>query len=199
MRDTLGVFSNYADVMINMTDLVYHNFQNPLDANGDYVINPLDVLSIIDVINSGLNSSVDSSGNATNRWSDVNADGSINPLDVLVIIDRLNSDLLTSGSGSDGEGEAAQLANLGIPFEINPALALDRLLKYLEANREPDWGVLLELLEETSDEFLLGDANVNNIESAHMKQAALAAIQDILDQRREDRSLDDIDSFWMTF
>jgi len=199
MRDTLGVFSNYADVMINMTDLVYHNFQNPLDANGDYVINPLDVLSIIDVINSGLNSSVDSSGNATNRWSDVNADGSINPLDVLVIIDRLNSDLLTSGSGSDGEGEAAQLANLGIPFEINPSLALDRLLKYLEANREPDWGVLLELLEQTSDEFLLGDANVNNIESAHIEQAALAAIQDILDQRREDRSLDDIDSFWMTF
>ena len=199
MRDTLGVFSNYADVMINLTDRVHHNFHNPLDANGDYVINPLDVLSVIDVINSGMNSNLDSSGNATNRWSDVNADGSINPLDVLVIIDRLNSEFLTSESGSNGEGEATQLADLGIPFEINPALALDKLLKYLEANREPDWGVLLELLEETSDEFLLEEARTYRFGPAPIEQAALAAIQEILEQTDENRSLDDIDSFWKTF
>jgi hypothetical protein len=204
MRDTLGVFSNYADVMVNLTDRVDHNFQNPFDANGDYVVNPLDVLSVIDVINTGMSARVDSSRNATNRWSDVNGDGSINPLDVLAIIDRLNSASLTAGSGSNGEGEATEFFDLGSPFEINPALALERLLKYLEANREPDWGALLELLEETSDQFLIEDARTHSFEPAYIEQATLAAIQDLIEQTHETGSLQDLDScqldsFWKTF
>jgi len=67
------------------------NFVNPLDSNGDDSVNPLDVLAVIDLINTGLSSTVSKSFNNTNRWADTNGDGVINPLDVLRVIDYLNA------------------------------------------------------------------------------------------------------------
>jgi hypothetical protein len=91
VRDTQGMVSNYSDVLVNVAERLQTNFVNPLDSNGDDSVNPLDVLAVIDLINTGLSSTVSKSFNNTNRWADTNGDGVINPLDVLRVIDYLNA------------------------------------------------------------------------------------------------------------
>jgi len=100
VRDSQGIVSNYADVLVNVSDRLQTNFMNPMDSNGDDVVNPLDVLAVIDFINTGLNSTISKSFNDTNRWMDTNGDGFVNPLDALRVIDYLNA---TNSSDAQGE------------------------------------------------------------------------------------------------
>jgi hypothetical protein len=103
VRDSHGIVSNYADVLVNVSDRLQTNFMNPMDSNGDEVINPLDVLAVIDYINTGLSSTANKSYNNTNRWVDTNGDGFVNPLDALRVIDYLNA---MNSSNAQAEGAA---------------------------------------------------------------------------------------------
>ncbi len=59
-----------------------HNHLEPRDVNGDEFVSPLDVLLIINTINSG---DLDS-----DHQCDTNNDGSISPIDALMVVNRLN-------------------------------------------------------------------------------------------------------------
>jgi hypothetical protein len=107
VRDSHGIVSNYADVLVNVSDRLQTNFMNPMDSNGDEVINPLDVLAVIDYINTGLSSTANKSYNNTNRWVDTNGDGFVNPLDALRVIDYLNA-MNSSNAQSEGVAEVQE-------------------------------------------------------------------------------------------
>jgi hypothetical protein len=111
VRDSHGIVSNYSDVLVNVTDHVQTNFINPLDSNGDDFVNPLDVLVVIDLINTGLSSSLSTSFNNDNRWADTNGDGVVNPLDALRIIDYLNAMYSSNATAEGGPEDQGQLMN----------------------------------------------------------------------------------------
>lgn len=80
---------------------VLHSWTSPFDTNNDGLIDPLDVLTIVNSINSG------TIENGT--FPDVDSDDLIGPLDALVIVNHLNSSSNSgngSGEGLRGEGEA---------------------------------------------------------------------------------------------
>ncbi len=72
----------------------FHNRDMPMDVNGDRLVSPSDVLSIVnDVNNVGSGSLVDLYPllGPDNQLVDVNRDGILSPLDALIIINYLNS------------------------------------------------------------------------------------------------------------
>ena len=89
----------------------YQNPLEPRDVNGDGQVTPLDVLILINYMNSfgpgplGGNSPRGGSGEGP-VWVDVNGDGIISPLDILIIINWLNRQRLLAQSPPMGEGES---------------------------------------------------------------------------------------------
>ena len=82
------------------------HWQNPVlavDVDGDKKASPLDVLVLINYINTNGSGSLPSTLPSP-PFYDVDGDTKISPLDVLIVINFLNS----KGSGSGGEGESAQ-------------------------------------------------------------------------------------------
>jgi uncharacterized delta-60 repeat protein len=79
----------------------FHNRMNPLNAipetQGPDSINPLDVLTVVNAINSGKIEQ--------NSFPDVDGDGAVTPLDVLTLVNFLNN----RPGGGEGEGSADQL------------------------------------------------------------------------------------------
>jgi subtilisin-like proprotein convertase family protein len=101
VQDINQMVSNVGTVAISFYS-AFQNRENSLDVNADTVISPLDVLSIVDYINSQpgggqlpLNSP------DLPPFVDVDGDGFATPLDVLRVVNALNT---TPGAG---EGEAA--------------------------------------------------------------------------------------------
>jgi hypothetical protein len=101
VQDINEMVSNVGTVAISFYS-AFQNRENSLDVNADTVISPLDVLSIVDYINSNpgggqlpLNSP------DLPPFVDVDGDGFATPLDVLRVVNALNQ---TPGAG---EGEAA--------------------------------------------------------------------------------------------
>ena len=91
---------------------VYTNLQNPLDADNDGTVSPLDILLVINWLNN-------SHGLTPNKilakhplFLDVNSDGFASPLDVLIIVNHLNNRVMETISNSVvGEGEASAAAS----------------------------------------------------------------------------------------
>ncbi|MFN9434761.1 MAG: dockerin type I domain-containing protein [Planctomycetota bacterium] len=69
------------------------NEDMPLDTNGNGTVEPLDVLSVINFINSSPTTVVPirSSSAVSEAFVDVNGDNVVSPMDVLMIINQLNS------------------------------------------------------------------------------------------------------------
>ncbi|MCA9129725.1 MAG: cadherin-like domain-containing protein [Planctomycetales bacterium] len=86
----------------------YQNRNNPNDVNGDGLVTPLDVLILINYLNSeGFNfqppiGSGGEEGGA--NYFDVNGDQMLTPADVLIIINFLNSTRDPAGPTGEGEG-----------------------------------------------------------------------------------------------
>jgi hypothetical protein len=79
----------------------WHNLNRTLDVDGDQSISPLDVLLIVNFLNSGASANVPSDGVQPPPfgWLDVDNDSFVTPLDALLVINYLNS-----SGGSEGEG-----------------------------------------------------------------------------------------------
>jgi len=107
--DNTGLESNTADVTIQVADTPYQNPNNQYDVDGDLTISPLDVLAIVNLLNSqGASLPVEGLPGPPN-FVDVNGDNRVDPLDVLELINRINS----QGNGQgNGEGESP----LGTPL-----------------------------------------------------------------------------------
>ncbi|MBU6175104.1 MAG: hypothetical protein KGQ60_14945, partial [Planctomycetes bacterium] len=83
---------------------VWRNERNHLDVDDDRSISPLDVLILINELNSKGSRKLDDIGPNSNQFLDVDDDGSVSPLDVLYVINWINSQ--SSGSG-EGEGDSS--------------------------------------------------------------------------------------------
>jgi hypothetical protein len=102
-----------------------HNKQMPLNVNNDGFLSPIDVLIVINHLNSRENREFDYSIEAVGDnnlrqddsffYLDPTGDGYISPLDALIIINELNR-----RSGGGGEGEAADFQQVAAQFSSTP-------------------------------------------------------------------------------
>lgn len=134
----------------------FTNLRNAFDVNDDGFVSPIDVLILVNSLNSGgggalvNNNDPNASGESTERYYvDVNADRYLSPLDVLAVINVLNS---RSSTGGEGEGsssapmiEANAPANefVDVPFRSNKLL--DEAVATL-------YGPMMESGEESEEE-----------------------------------------------
>ncbi len=84
-----------------------HNTFDPMDVDDDGECTPLDVLAVINMINSQSPSSPE--------FVDVDGDNAVSPLDALIIINQLSA-LQTNQGGGEGESSGAALANVSLPW-----------------------------------------------------------------------------------
>lgn len=113
----------------------WHNGSNPLDVSADDLITPLDVLLVINFLNTpGNDGQLPQPPETPPPFYDVNGDGMVTPLDVLLVINYLND--------REGEGEFG-------PAVPSPFLA-DEDFSSKSANVRSDEG-LLSWLDEQYD------------------------------------------------
>jgi VCBS repeat-containing protein len=101
VSDNDGLSSNVATVTVQVVASLYQNPSNKYDVNNDSFVSPIDVLLIINLLNStGASIPVDQLPPPP-PFYDVNGNGFVDATDVLSLVDYINS---TGNSGS-GEGE----------------------------------------------------------------------------------------------
>jgi hypothetical protein len=110
-----------ATVLISLTAPIRHNARLAADVNNDLRVSAIDVLLIINCLNSMGPESVSRAANYSRDLLDVNGDGQIAPGDALSVINALNSHVL----GGEGESGAAQASDLADSPDLFALLALD--------------------------------------------------------------------------
>ena len=97
----------------------FTNWFNPLDVNADGFVSPIDVLGVVNALNSGGSGYLGGSRGggegegAGHLYIDTSGDGVLSPIDALLVINHLNN-----GTGS-GEGELSQYLSAGSLAESN--------------------------------------------------------------------------------
>ncbi|XZE53521.1 cadherin domain-containing protein [Planctomycetaceae bacterium SH139] len=86
----------------------WQNIADPLDANGDGNVRPVDALVIINYLNRNSDDQVDLDRESRPNFLDVNGNNRIEPIDALKIINELNRQ-----SGGEGEASATAGTNHG--------------------------------------------------------------------------------------
>ena len=122
--------------------LQWQNLINRFDVNGDDSVDPLDVLAIINQINTGSGGSrhpaFDPAIPDRFLFLDVDGDNGLSPLDVLAVINLINN---RSSGGPEGEGVGNDLANLEAStqrWEERRASATDMWMADFEIDRQED-------------------------------------------------------------
>lgn len=107
----------------------YTNNANPLDVNNDGFISPIDVLAVINALNTGGARSLfegAGEGEAADRFFiDTNGDGILSPMDALNVINYLNSN--SQGRRAEGEGESTPLTPAATTWATSDAVYSDNL------------------------------------------------------------------------
>ncbi len=91
------IFDHILRPKSSSNDALRHNTFDPMDVDDDGACTPLDVLAVINMINSQSLSSYD--------FVDVDGDNAVSPLDALIIINQLNALPSDQGGGDQGGGE----------------------------------------------------------------------------------------------
>jgi hypothetical protein len=117
------------DLRLMDNDSKWHNYASPLNVDGDQGISPLDVLAIVNYLNSDLSKDLFTATVPTPPiYIDTDDDQTVSPLDALLVINYLNGRVSFVGEG-EGEGEtglsnseansfAVDWSTTGIYFEI---------------------------------------------------------------------------------
>jgi YD repeat-containing protein len=79
----------------------YHNYEHPYDVSGNGILEPLDVLIVVNYVNANGPGLLPEPAEPPLYFPDVNADGAVTAQDVLILINALNA-----GVQAVGEGEA---------------------------------------------------------------------------------------------
>ncbi len=109
------------DLRLLDNDSKWHNYVSPLNVDGDQGISPLDVLAIVNYLNSDLSKDLFTATVPTPPiYIDTDDDQTVSPLDALLVINFLNNRVTVAG---EGEGEANRFAvdwsTTGIYFVMN--------------------------------------------------------------------------------
>lgn len=121
-----GFSQGTSSLNISDSDSSWHNANNPIDVDADNTVSPLDVLAIINYLNSVGSGPVTAS--SPPPYLDVDSDNFISPLDALVVINYLNS--LSNGQG---EGEAPVTADATASSPVPPEFVDDFFAEYNRA------------------------------------------------------------------
>ncbi|MFO1065648.1 MAG: dockerin type I domain-containing protein [Pirellulales bacterium] len=105
-----GESSAHVDISADFNGSTWQNWRRPLDVNNDGVTTPLDVLLIINTINSKGKGQLSSLGVSATPYIDTNGDAGLSPLDVLLVINSLNA-RTGSGEGESITGAAVASSN----------------------------------------------------------------------------------------
>jgi len=110
----------------DVNEATWHNAADPCDVNGADGVTPLDVLLIINYINSHPGQAAPPLAPAeAHPFFDVNDDGDCTPFDVLMVINYINAHSVMSGEGEVVIHSAARSALQGLPsFEVSPEALL---------------------------------------------------------------------------
>ena len=100
-------------------DSKWHNYAMPLNVDGDEGISPLDVLAIVNYVNSNLSKDLfTATVPAPPIYIDTDDDQTVSPLDVLLVINFLNNGRSGVGAG-EGETEAVLINNEAKGFSVD--------------------------------------------------------------------------------
>ncbi len=89
------------------------NPNNAYDVNADGTVSPMDVLNVINALNSGGSRTLAAGeGEGSKLFVDVNADGTVSPMDALLVINYINGRLASGGEGESSD-TAMDWASLG--------------------------------------------------------------------------------------
>jgi hypothetical protein len=119
----------------------WHNSLNPYDVNGQGDVTPLDVLIIINYINSHPSLELPAPPAAPPPYYDVNDDGNVTALDVLLVINYINA----HPQGSP-EGETSRSA-------LSPAAALAAASPSTDAPDDRSWAPWEDALQDVADDI----------------------------------------------
>jgi hypothetical protein len=103
----------------------WHNAALPWDVDGSGTVTPLDVLELINYLNSlDGGTSLPSLPLVSPRYYDVNGDGQCSPLDVLMVINHINTSLLIGGESEIG----------GVPhgYAVEEPISMDSRISALD-------------------------------------------------------------------
>jgi hypothetical protein len=112
-------FIHRAEAIVSFTVIGrnrWHNVLNPFDVTNDGRTDPLDVLRIVNDLNSNGTRELSQEDEETTppAYFDVDDDGTVSPLDVLRLVNRIN------GAGN-GEGEIGNLLDMAVGSPLFPA------------------------------------------------------------------------------
>lgn len=114
----VGFVAGLAEITIVDVDVwTWTNQRNPLDTDDDNTVSPLDVLSLINDLNSNGSRRLKPPLIKPRVFLDPDRDGFVSPLDVLVIVNYLNR----ANSGGEGEAVSAPLRDRS----VNAVMAFD--------------------------------------------------------------------------
>jgi hypothetical protein len=112
-----GLGSGVTQLTVLDNDSQWHNYAMPFDVDHDNTISPLDVITIINYLNSNQNPNLIEVTAPTPRiYIDVDEDQFVSPLDVIILINYLNKN-----SNSEGEGILQDLLTESIDSAIDGA------------------------------------------------------------------------------
>lgn len=119
VEDLSHNLSNVASVCITVIGSAYQNPANRFDVNNDRSTSPLDVLLIINLLNSkGASLPVEGLPDPPD-YVDVNGDKRVDPLDILELINFINKGSLGSGEGLDSIDQAFASDAFYFPLDFN--------------------------------------------------------------------------------
>jgi VCBS repeat-containing protein len=165
VSDNDGLSSNIANVTIQVVASLYQNPTNRFDVNNDSFVSPIDVLLVINLLNSQGASIPVEQLPPPPPFYDVNGNGFIDATDVLSLIDFINS----SGNSGSGEGPEEALNTttrlaIGLLAAPEPRVVEQAVLFNTAGNqanawaamtREPDfYGPAIFPIESQEDESL---------------------------------------------
>ncbi len=109
------------DLRLLDNDSKWHNYASPLNVDGDQGISPLDVLAIVNYLNSDLSKDLFSATVPTPpMYIDTDDDQTVSPLDALLVINFLNNRVTVAGEGEGGANRfAVDWSTTGIYFVMN--------------------------------------------------------------------------------
>ena len=165
VSDNDGLSSNIANVTVQVVASLYQNPTNRFDVNNDSFVSPIDVLLVINLLNSQGASIPVEQLPPPPPFYDVNGNGFIDATDVLSLIDFINS----SGNSGSGEGPDEALKStsrlaIGLLAAPEPRVVEQAVLFNTAGNqanawaamtREPDfYGPAIFPIESQEDESL---------------------------------------------
>jgi hypothetical protein len=121
VKDNDGEWSNVANVSVSV-ESAFHNRVRPFDVNADGRVDSLDVLALVNEINSSGQRDLPSELPYTAPFLDPNNDGALSSLDVLLVVNFLNSE--SSLPSSEGEQALVEAPFVG-PLEMAFSSSVD--------------------------------------------------------------------------